>query len=269
MGLPIKRIRVIKPRIGGGFGNKQEVMIEDICGHLTIATKRPVKLEYTREEQFMSSTSRHPMIVKMRTGVMKDGRMVANEMRVLSDTGAYGNHALTVNGNTGHKAMSLYPANKGADGQSHIRFVAEVVYTNKPTSGAYRGYGVPQGFFPVECHMERIAHELGLDPLQFRLMNVVQAGRRAPDVQGVERGPRGARRADPHECDRRVRAVGGGVDWVGRGGQGSRDAREQGATEALCWSTCHRLPSATAKASPSSCKAPPSPTWTWARRASR
>ena len=180
LGLPIKRIRVIKPRVGGGFGNKQEVMIEDICAHLTIATRRPVKLEYTREEQFMASTSRHPMIVRMRTGVMKDGRMVANEMRTLSDTGAFGNHALTVNGNTGHKAMSLYPANKGADGQSNIRFVAEVVYTNKPTSGAYRGYGVPQGFFPLETHMERIAHELGLDPLQFRLMNVVQAGEEHP-----------------------------------------------------------------------------------------
>ena len=180
LGLPIKRIRVIKPRVGGGFGNKQEVMIEDICAHLTIATKRPVKLEYTREEQFMASTSRHPMIVKMRTGVMADGRMVANEMRALSDTGAFGNHALTVNGNTGHKAMSLYPANRGADGRSNIRFVAEVVYTNKPTSGAYRGYGVPQGFFPLESHMERIAHELGLDPLEFRLMNVVQAGEEHP-----------------------------------------------------------------------------------------
>ena len=180
LGLPIKRIRVIKPRIGGGFGNKQEVMIEDISAHLTIATKRPVKLEYTREEQFTASTSRHPMIIKLRTGVMKDGRMVANEMRALSDTGAFGNHALTVNGNTGHKAMSLYPANKGADGQSNLRFVAEVVYTNKPTSGAYRGYGVPQGFFPVESQMERIARALGLDPLQFRLMNVVQAGEEHP-----------------------------------------------------------------------------------------
>ena len=180
LGLPIKRIRVIKPRIGGGFGNKQEVMIEDICAHLTIATGRPVKLEYTREEQFMASTSRHPMIVRMRTGVMTDGRMVANEMIALTDTGAYGNHALTVTGNTGHKAMSLYPANKGPDGQSNIRFVADVVYTNKPTSGAYRGYGVPQGFFPLESHMERIAHELGLDPLEFRLMNVVQAGEEHP-----------------------------------------------------------------------------------------
>ncbi len=180
LGLPIKRIRVIKPRIGGGFGNKQEVYIEDICAHLTIATGRPVKIEYTRAEQFMASTSRHPMYIRMRTGVMRDGRIVANEMRVLSDTGAFGNHALTVNGNTGHKAMSLYPANKGPDGRSNIRFVADVVYTNKPTSGAYRGYGVPQGFFAVESHMERIAHELGLDPLQFRLMNVIQAGEEHP-----------------------------------------------------------------------------------------
>ena len=176
LGLPIKRIRVIKPRIGGGFGNKQEVMIEDICGHLTIATGRPVKLEYTREEQFMASTSRHPMIVRMRTGVMNDGRIVANEMIALSDTGAYGGHANTVTGNTGHKAMALYPANKGPDGQSHIRFHADIVYTNTPTSGAYRGYGGPQGFFPLECHMEHIARALGLDPLEFRLMNVVQAG---------------------------------------------------------------------------------------------
>jgi putative selenate reductase molybdopterin-binding subunit len=180
LGLPIKRIRVIKPRIGGGFGNKQEVMIEDVCAHLTIATKRPVKLEYTREEQFAASTSRHPMIIKMRTGVMKDGRLVANEMRVLSDTGAYGNHALTVTGNTGHKAMSLYPADKGPDGQCNIRFIADVVYTNRPTSGAYRGYGVPQGFFAVESHMERIARALGLDPLAFRLMNVVKPGEEHP-----------------------------------------------------------------------------------------
>jgi putative selenate reductase molybdopterin-binding subunit len=107
---------------------------------------------------------------------MNDGRIVANEMIALSDTGAYGGHANTVTGNTGHKAMSLYPANKGSDGQSHIRFHADIVYTNTPTSGAYRGYGGPQGFFPLECHMEHIARARGLDPLDFRLMNVVQAG---------------------------------------------------------------------------------------------
>jgi len=99
--------------------------------------------------------------------------MVANEMLVLSDTGAYGNHALTVTGNTGHKAMSLYDV-------PNIRFHADIVYTNQPTSGAYRGYGVPQGFVPLETHMERIARELGLDPLQFRLRNAVKPGSEHP-----------------------------------------------------------------------------------------
>jgi len=171
--LPVKRIRVIKPRIGGGFGNKQEVMLEDICAHLTIATGRPVRMEYTRQEQFVSSTSRHPMHIRMRTGVMSDGTIVANEMLVLADTGAYGNHALTVTGNTGHKAMSIYDV-------PNIRFHADIVYTNQPTSGAYRGYGVPQGFFALETHMERVARQLGLDPLQFRLHNAVRPGAEHP-----------------------------------------------------------------------------------------
>ena len=172
LGLPEKRIRVIKPRIGGGFGNKQEIY-EDICAHLTIATGRPVLLEYSREEQFVASTTRHPMIFKMRTGVRKDGTIVAQEMVVLSDTGAYGNHALTVTGNTGHKALSIYDV-------PNIRFWADIVYTNKVPSGAYRGYGVPQGFVAVEAHMERICREMGWDPLEFRLKNAVKAGAEHP-----------------------------------------------------------------------------------------
>ncbi len=106
--LPVKRIRVIKPRIGGGFGGKQEVLIEDVAAHLTIATGRPVLFEYTREEEFIAARSRHPMIVRMKTGVKNDGTITANEMYALSDTGANGAHALTVTGNTGHKAMALY-----------------------------------------------------------------------------------------------------------------------------------------------------------------
>jgi putative selenate reductase molybdopterin-binding subunit len=148
-------------------------MIEDACAHLTIATGRPVKMEYTREEQFTGSTSRHPMILRMRTGVMDDGTVVANEMIVLTDTGAYGNHALTVTGNTGHKAMSLYNA-------PNVRFHADIVYTNQPTSGAYRGYGVPQGFWAVESHMERICRHMGWDPIEFRLKNAVKAGDEHP-----------------------------------------------------------------------------------------
>jgi putative selenate reductase molybdopterin-binding subunit len=104
LGLPIKRIRVIKPRIGGGFGGKQEVLMEDVAAHLTIATRRPVIYEYSREEEFIAARSRHPMRIRMKTGVKRDGTITANSMYALSDTGANGAHALTVTGNTGHKS---------------------------------------------------------------------------------------------------------------------------------------------------------------------
>ncbi|MGZ6347340.1 MAG: molybdopterin-dependent oxidoreductase, partial [Anaerolineales bacterium] len=176
LGLPIKRIRVIKPRIGGGFGGKQEVMIEDVAAHLTIATKRPVMFEYSREEEFISARSRHPMRIHMKTGVLKDGTITANEMRILSDTGAYGCHALTVTGNTGQKSMALYVGDGKYRKSPNIRFYADVVYTNTPPAGAFRGYGVPQGFWPVERHMEKIARSLGIDPLEFRLKNAIRSG---------------------------------------------------------------------------------------------
>jgi putative selenate reductase molybdopterin-binding subunit len=180
LGLPIKRIRVIKPRIGGGFGGKQEVLMEDVAAHLTIATRRPVRYEYTREEEFIAARSRHPMRIRMKTGVKQDGTITANAMYALSDTGAYGCHALTVTGNTGHKAMALYVGDSPYREAPNIRFYADIVYTNTPPSGAYRGYGVPQGFWAVERQMERIARELGLDPISFRLKNAVRAGEMHP-----------------------------------------------------------------------------------------
>lgn len=180
LGLPVKRIRVIKPRIGGGFGGKQEVLIEDVAAHLTIATGRPVMYEYTREEEFIAARSRHPMRIRMKTGVKLDGTITANAMYVLSDTGAYGCHGLTVTGNTGHKAMALYVGDGIYRQAPNIRFYADIVYTNKPPSGAYRGYGVPQGFWAVERHMERIARDLGLDPIEFRLKNAIRPGELHP-----------------------------------------------------------------------------------------
>jgi putative selenate reductase molybdopterin-binding subunit len=180
LGIPPKRIRVIKPRIGGGFGGKQEVLIEDVAAHLTIATGRPVIYEYTRAEEFFASRSRHPMRIKMRTGVKEDGTITANEMHALSDTGAYGCHALTVTGNTGHKSMALYVGDGKYRDSPNIRFYADVVYTNTPPSGAYRGYGVPQGYWPLERHMESIARQLDLDPLAFRLKNTLRAGELHP-----------------------------------------------------------------------------------------
>ena len=185
LNLPIKRIRVIKPRIGGGFGGKQEVLIEDVAAHLTIATGRPVLFEYTREEEFTASRARHPMRIRMKTGIKRDQQdgsaiITANEMYALSDTGAYGCHALTVTGNTGHKSMALYVGDGQYRESPNIRFYADIVYTNLSPAGAYRGYGVPQGFWAVERHMEKIAHQTGLDPLEFRLKNALRAGELHP-----------------------------------------------------------------------------------------
>jgi len=178
--LPVKRIRVIKPRIGGGFGGKQEVLVEDVAAHLTIATGRPVKYEYSREEEFTSSRSRHPMKITLKTGVKKDGTITANEMYALSDTGAYGCHALTVTGNTGHKSMALYVGDGKYRTAPNIRFYADVVYTNHPPAGAFRGYGVPQGYWPVERQMEIISRKLGIDPIAFRLKNAIRSGELHP-----------------------------------------------------------------------------------------
>ena len=214
LNLPVKRIRVIKPRIGGGFGGKQEILIEDIAAHLTIATKKPVFLEYTREEEFTSSRSRHPMKIHMKTGVKKDGTITANEMIALSDTGAYGCHALTVTGNTGHKSMALYVGDGEYRKSPNIRFYADVVYTNTPPSGAYRGYGVPQGFWPLERHMEKIADKLGLDPLEFRLKNAIHAGENHPFStewnEGREPRPEVINTVGLEECVKQGKIA---IDW--------------------------------------------------------
>jgi putative selenate reductase molybdopterin-binding subunit len=180
LNLPVKRIRVIKPRIGGGFGGKQEVLMEDVPAHLTIATRRPVIYEYTREEEFVGARSRHPMKIKMKTGVRRDGTITANSMYALSDTGAYGCHALTVTGNTGHKAMALYVGDGDFRKAPNIRFYADIVYTNTPPAGAFRGYGVPQGYWPLDRHMEKIARALNLDPIEFRLKNAIHPGEYHP-----------------------------------------------------------------------------------------
>lgn len=214
LGLPVKRIRVIKPRIGGGFGGKQEVLIEDVAAHLTIATGRPVCFEYTREEEFFAARSRHPMKVHMKTGVKKDGTITANEMYALSDTGAYGCHALTVTGNTGHKSMALYVGAGEYRKNPNIRFYADIVYTNTPPAGAYRGYGVPQGYWPVERHMEKIARSLGLDSIEFRLKNALRPGELHPFStawsEGREPRPEIIHTVGLEDCVCQGKAV---IDW--------------------------------------------------------
>ncbi len=184
IGLPPRRIRVIKPRIGGGFGVKQEVLIEDICAMLTLATDRPVKLELSRAEEFRSSRSRHPQIIRMRTGVKRDGTIIANSMTLLANTGAYGTHSLTVQSNTGSKTLPIYPC-------PNIRFVADVVYTNLPPPGAFRGYGVPQGFFALESHMDEIARQLNMDALELRRKSWIKVGDENPLAKALGEGKEG------------------------------------------------------------------------------
>ena len=169
LGLPVKRIRVVKPRLGGGFGAKQEMLIEDIVGHLVLATRRPVRLELTREEEFIATRVRHAQTITLRTGVNDDGRLVAQDMRVVSNTGAYGTHGFTVNSVSGQHGLSLYncPAK---------RFLCDVAYTNRPVAGAFRGYGAPQAFFAIESQMDEIALALGMDPIELRRRNWVGEG---------------------------------------------------------------------------------------------
>ena len=200
--------------IGGGFGGKQEVLIEDVAAHLTIATGRPVIYEMTREEEFTAARTRHPMRIRMKTGVKKDGTITANQMYCLSDTGAYGCHALTVAGNTGHKSMALYVGDGPYRKSPNIQFYSDVVYTNTVPSGAYRGYGVPQGFWPVERHMETIARALEMDPLAFRLKNAIRPGEIHPFSkvwsEGREPKPETLYTIGLEECVQQGRMT---IDW--------------------------------------------------------
>ena len=154
------------------------------------------------------------MHIRLKTGVKNDGTITANEMYALSDTGAYGCHALTVTGNTGHKSMALYVGDGEYRKSPNIRFYADVVYTNTPPSGAFRGYGVPQGYWPVERHMEKIARALKLDPLEFRLKNAIHSGEYHPFStawnEGREPRPEIVHTVGLEECVRQGKAA---IDW--------------------------------------------------------
>ncbi len=169
IGLLPRRIRVIKLRVGGDFGVKQDVLLEDICALLTMATDRSVKLELSRTEEFRSSRSRSAHIIHMKTGVKRDGTIIANQMTVLANTGAYGMHSLTAQCDTGFQTLSLYPC-------PNMHFVADVVYTNLTPAGSFRGYGTPQGCFALESHIDEIAKQLGMDALALRRKNWLKEG---------------------------------------------------------------------------------------------
>ena len=165
--MPMSRIRVIKPRMGGGFGNKQGMFLEDAAAVLTLRTRRPVKLIFERHEEFVGGYSRHPQILRLKTGAKKDGTLVAQEMHVIGNTGAYGDHAATIQSSTGRKCLPLYSI-------PHIHFDFQAVYTNQPVCGAFRGYGAIQGFFAIESQIDEIAAKLGMDPLGLREKNRIR-----------------------------------------------------------------------------------------------
>ncbi|MGP9735671.1 molybdopterin-dependent oxidoreductase [Brachybacterium sp. AOP42-C2-15] len=167
--LPAEKVRVVAPRVGGGFGGKQEVFTEDLVALATLRTGRPVQLEHTRTEQFTSTSVRHPMRLRVRAGADTDGRLTAIHLSLLSNTGAYGNHGPgTMFHGTG-ECLAVYSAPaKAVD--------AEVVYTNTVPSGAFRGYGLSQTVFAIESVMDELARALGLDPFAFRRRNVIREG---------------------------------------------------------------------------------------------
>jgi putative selenate reductase molybdopterin-binding subunit len=168
-GLDPAKVRVFCERMGGGFGAKQEMLVEDIVALAVIKTGQPVKLEFTREEQFIGATTRHPMRVRIKAAARRDGRLTAMEMHVISNTGAYGNHGRLVLYHACDECFAVYRCdNKKID--------AAVVYTNTVPSGAFRGYGLPQTNFAVESAMDELARGIGMDPIAFRARNVVRPG---------------------------------------------------------------------------------------------
>lgn len=170
----VKEIRVVKPRIGGGFGGKQMLHGEFFCALATLRTGRPAKMIFTRREVFEATNTRHAMRIDVTLSAEKDGRLTAIDMDVLSDTGAYGEHALTVFMVAGAKTLPLY--NK----VESVRFGGKTVYTNKVPAGAFRGYGAIQGNFALESALDELAQELGLDPIALRELNMIAEGETSP-----------------------------------------------------------------------------------------
>lgn len=167
--IPKTKIRVSKPRIGGGFGAKQTSITEIYPAFVTWMTKKPSKLIFSREESMIASTPRHEMEVHVRIGAMNDGKIRGIDVYTLSNTGAYGEHGPTTVGLSGHKSIPLYRTES-------YRFVSDVVYTNRMSAGAYRGYGATQGLFAVESAVNELAAKLNMDPIELREMNIAREG---------------------------------------------------------------------------------------------
>ena len=223
--IPIRDIRVKKPRVGGGFGGKQAMVIEPIPFALSLAAGRPVIYEASREEEFYAMRSRHPMKVRARSAVTDDGDIEALELYALSNTGAYGSHGMTVAGNVGAKPLPLYSK------VENVAFEADIVHTNVPQTGAMRGYGAPQGTLALEGHLDEVARDLELDPIALRQNHYMEEGD-LDEIAGMMGGEGAARRIRSCGLDECIERGKEAIGW-GEIEQPPADNRHRGVGMAL------------------------------------
>jgi len=176
LGFPKEKIRIIQPVIGGAFGKKEDISVHIYLTLAAMATKRPVKLTYTREESMIAQSKRHPFIIRMKTGVTKKGYLTACQVEVIGDTGAYASSGLAVV----HKGMYHCTGPYNVD---NVRGIAYTVYTNNTYCGAMRGFGTTQMAFAYESQMDILSRKLGIDPIQFRLQNAYDICSSTPNGQ--------------------------------------------------------------------------------------
>jgi len=167
--LPAESVRVVAGRVGGGFGGKQEMLVEDVVTLAVLQLRRPVRLEFTRAEQFVGATTRHPFTVRVKVGARADGTLTAIQVRAVSDTGAYGNHGPAVMFHAVAESLAVYTC-------PHKKVDGFAVHTHTVPSGAFRGYGLGQVTFAVESAIDELARTLGLDPLAVRERNILCSG---------------------------------------------------------------------------------------------
>jgi len=203
--IPRSKIKVLKPRVGGGFGGKQTASVEIFPAIVTMKTGKPARLVYTRQETFTSTTSRHAMQLTVRLGADRDGNIRAIDIYCLSDTGAYGEHAPTVFWVVGQKTLPLYGKAKAC------RFHGHALYTNKTPGGALRGYGATQGTFALESAINELAAKLGIDPTELRARNLLNEGETHPELCGSTPGyPATLGSSSLHRCIEKGKAL---IGW--------------------------------------------------------
>ncbi len=184
LGMDVKKFRVIKPRIGGGFGSKQEMLLEDVCALMALRTRRCCFWQLTREENFRYGRTRHPIDFRLKTAMTAEGELTGIGLEAVCNTGAYGGHGLPVVGCCGSKVLPLYR-------WKHIDFDGKVVYTNLPVGGAYRGFGATQAYFALESQLDEMCHAIGMDPVEMRLKNHIQEGEGSPVFAALGEGKAG------------------------------------------------------------------------------